>query len=164
MAALTAILACGLASAATDASVEPQMAPADQDGGGGRQRERLAAAPVPAGRGFYFTRAIYTGYRRGWADSWAIDYPKADRQFLIGVQRLTNIDAYERENPIRFDDPELRRYPYVYALEVGYMSLTDEEVRGLREYLLAGGFLVIDDFWGTWEWRNFGPPVAELVL
>jgi hypothetical protein len=163
MAALTAILACGLASAATDASVEPQMAPADQDGGGGRQRERLAAAPVPAGRGFYFTRAIYTGYRRGWADSWAIDYPKADRQFLIGVQRLTNIDAYERENPIRFDDPELRRYPYVYALEVGYMSLTDEEVRGLREYLLAGGFLVIDDFWGTWEWRNFESEMRRVL-
>lgn len=25
----------------------------------------------------------------------------------------------------------------------------------LRAYLLAGGFLVIDDFWGSWEWDNF---------
>ena len=110
---------------------------------GGRQAE------------FFFTRAIYTGIRRGFGGSWRIDFPKADRQFVVGIRRLTNIDAYELENPIRLDDPELRRHPILYALEVGYMSLTEAEVAGLRDYLMAGGFLVIDDFWGTLEWRNF---------
>ncbi len=118
---------------------------------------------TPPGHAFYFTRAIYTGYRRGFSGSWAIDYPKADRQFLIGVRRLTNIEAYEFENPIELDDPELRKYPFLYALEVGYMSLTDAEVEGLRDYLLAGGFLVIDDFWGTWEWRNFESEIRRVL-
>jgi hypothetical protein len=110
---------------------------------------------APPGRPFYFTRAVYSDNRTGWNSSWSIDFPKADRQFIIGVRRLTNIDAYEFENPIQLDDPNLRRYPFLYALEVGYMSLTPSEVQGLRDYLLAGGFLVIDDFWGTYEWRNF---------
>lgn len=106
---------------------------------------------------FYFTRAAYNsrylaGRRQG---PWMTDYPKADRQFLIGLRRLTNIDASEAEHPIRLDDPELRRYPFLYAVEVGYMGMTDGEASGLRSYLLAGGFLFVDDFWGTREWRNF---------
>jgi hypothetical protein len=115
------------------------------------------------GRAFYFTRAIYSG--NGWrgGGSWSIDYPKADRQFMVGVKHLTIIDAYERENAVRLDDPDLRRFPFVYALEVGYMGLTDAEVTNLREYLLAGGFLVIDDFWGTWEWENFEREIRRVL-
>jgi hypothetical protein len=100
---------------------------------------------------------------RGRRGSWATDYPKADRQFLIGLRHLTTIDAYEFENPIRLEDPHLRRFPIVYALEVGYMSLTDPEIVGLREYLLAGGLLVIDDFWGTREWANFESQIRRVL-
>lgn len=100
----------------------------------------------------YFTRAEYSSYR---FPSWQIDYPKADRQFLIGLQKLTNVDVSGSENPVRLDDPELRRFPLLYAVEVGYMSLTEEERQGLRQYLLAGGFLIVDDFWGTRQWFNF---------
>ncbi len=113
----------------------------------------------PLGRTFYFTRAAYTGYgygrRRRGLGSWATDYPKADIQFMIGVTRLTNIDAYAFENAIALDDPELRRYPLLYAVEVGRMALTAPEIEGLRAYLLAGGQLIVDDFWGTREWANF---------
>jgi hypothetical protein len=35
------------------------------------------------------------------------------------------------------------------------MKLTDSEVVGLRNYLLAGGMLVVDDFWGSAEWETF---------
>ncbi len=119
--------------------------------------------PPRAGHEFYFTRAMYSGYTRGRRGSWSTDFPKADRQFLIGLTHLTNIDAYEGENPVRLDDPTLRQYPFLYALEVGYMSLTDAEVRGLREYLLAGGFLVIDDFWGTYEWQNFETQIRRVL-
>ena len=52
-------------------------------------------------RDFYFTRAIYSGYGYRRMGSWAIDFPKADRQFLWGLRRLTNIDAYEAENAVR---------------------------------------------------------------
>lgn len=114
-----------------------------------------AAAERRGVHAFYFTRGIYSdgGWRRRGA--WATDYPKADLQFLTVLRRLTNLDAYESENAIALDDPELRRYPFLYMLEVGYMALTPEERKGLRDYLLAGGFVFIDDFWGTQEWYNF---------
>ncbi len=126
--------------------------------------EWMYAQRPESGRAFYFTRAAYTGdySRRGrWA--WRTDFPKADIQFLIGVRRLTNIDAYEDANPVRLDDPNLRRYPLLYALEVGYMDLTEAEVTGLRTYLRAGGMLVVDDFWGTWEWRNFEHQIRRVL-
>jgi len=130
-----------------------------------QQQERAApfTEEAPPGWNFYFTRGVYTGFRRGGFESWAVDYPKADRQFLIGLRRLTNIEAYELENPLRLDDPNLRRYPFLYMLEVGYMSLTEAEAVGLREYLLAGGFLLIDDFWGTWEWMNFETEMQRVL-
>lgn len=113
---------------------------------------------------FYFTRAVYTGNGgyRGRA-TWAIDYPKADQQFVFGLRRLTNIDAFQGDNAIPLTDPELSRYPFLYALEVGYMSMRPEEVEALRRYLKAGGFLFIDDFWGTWEWRNFEMEIARVL-
>jgi hypothetical protein len=125
-------------------------------------------------RQFYFTRAAYTGYYR-FRDfrSWSVDFPKADRQFLIGLRRLTNLDAYELENPVRLTDPELSKYPFLYTVEVGYMALTEAEVEGLGRYLRAGGFLVIDDFWGSLEWENFqsqfhrvlpGYPIVDIPM
>lgn len=112
--------------------------------------------PPPLSHSFAFTRGIYSDFRgRRGRGSWSIDYPKADRQFLTVLQRLTNLDAFGSENALALDDPELRRFPFVYMLEVGSMSLRPEEIAGLRDYLLAGGFAFIDDFWGAREWRNF---------
>jgi hypothetical protein len=133
----------------------------------------------PALHEFYFTRAIYSSYGRpglrgfGRGGSWDTDYPKADRQFLIVIEEILGLDAFDFENAVSLADPELRRYPFLYALEVGRMELTEEEVRGLRDYLYAGGFLVVDDFWGTQEWNVFeynmrrvlpGRPFVELDL
>lgn len=122
-------------------------------------------APAPEVRhSFYFTRAAYSSdpfsYR---GSSWAVDYPKADRQLMIVVERVLPIDAFSCENPIRLDDPWLRNFPFLYMLEVGSMGLTPPEVEGLRNYLLQGGFLLVDDFWGTNEWLNFERQMA-LVL
>ncbi|MEZ4422122.1 MAG: DUF4159 domain-containing protein [Gemmatimonadota bacterium] len=114
---------------------------------------------APPGFDFYFTRAVYSsglgrGFRR--RGSWATDFPKADEQFVIVIDRtLELLDVYQGVNPVRLDDPDLRRFPFLYMLEVGYMQMTDSEVQGLRDYLLSGGFLVVDDFWGTYEWENF---------
>ncbi len=110
----------------------------------------------------YFTRAIYSGLQPQYP-TWSVDFPKADRQFLIGLDKLTNIDASGDEHPVRLDDPELRRYPILYAVEVGHMALTESERQGLREYLLAGGFLIADDFWGSWEWANFEQEISSVL-
>jgi hypothetical protein len=109
---------------------------------------------------FYFTRGRYSsgrGFGRrfgGYGDSWAIDYPKADQQFMVVLKRLIGIDNYPMDHAVDLADPDLRRFPFVYILEVGSMYMTDEQVRGLRDYLSAGGFLVVDDIWGPQELVN----------
>lgn len=112
---------------------------------------------------FYFTRVAYSGYGFRRFGSWSVDFPKADQQFLVVLDRLTNLDAHNEAHPVVLDDAEIRRFPFLYALEVGYMNLTDTEVEGLRDYLLAGGFLVIDDFWGTREWENFEHQIQRVL-
>lgn len=108
---------------------------------------------------FYWTRAIYSGFGRGWyrrgGGSWSTDYPKGDRQFLVVLKRLVRLNAYDWENAISLADPNLRKFPVLYAVEVGFMDMTDEEVEGLRGYLDAGGFLIVDDFWGPRQWDQF---------
>ena len=131
--------------------------------GAARLVDGLDSDPPPATdhREFHFTRAVYTGLR---FRNWAIDYPKADRQLMAGVRRLLdNLDAGERENPVRLDDPGLRRFPFLYAVEVGHMAMTEAEADGLRHYLQAGGFLVVDDFWGTREWSVFESEIRRVL-
>ncbi len=120
------------------------------------------ARPSADAREFFFTRAIYSGGGRYYS-RWGTDFPKADRQFLTILDRLVDLDAYERENAVRLDDPAIRKFPFLYALEVGSMYMTEPEVKGLRDYLLAGGFLMIDDFWGTWEWENFEAEIRRVL-
>ena len=122
-------------------------------------RSAISAATDPrAPHSFYFTRGIYSdgGWgRRRRGGSWATDWPKSDLQFNVVLRRLANIDAYPEQHALTLDDPDLRRFPFLYILEVGSMYLTPAELEGIRGYLLAGGFMVVDDFWGTYEQANF---------
>jgi hypothetical protein len=98
----------------------------------------------------------YAGYWGG-RGSWPTDFPKADRQLLQGIKRLTRIHARSTEQVIDLftDDNEIFNWPWVYAVEVGHWDLTDKQCKLLREYLLRGGFLMVDDFHGTYEWDVF---------
>ncbi|MDH3280397.1 MAG: DUF4159 domain-containing protein [Gammaproteobacteria bacterium] len=117
----------------------------------------------PTEHEFYFTRGIYgQGAEDDWGPRWAIDYPTADQQFLIALRRLTLVDAFASDNAVPIDDPRLRDFPFTYILEVGSLILDDDQARSLREYLDKGGFLVIDDFWGTWAWRNLQTQLAKV--
>jgi hypothetical protein len=64
---------------------------------------------------------------------------------------------------VRLDDPELFKYPFVYMLEVGRMVLGEPEREGLRSYLLRGGFLLVDDFWGDDAWENLQYELAQVL-
>jgi hypothetical protein len=105
---------------------------------------------------FVFARMVYTGvYPLGYGKNWNTDWPKSDRQFILGVQRLTNIRIADQEVVVELTNPEIFKFPFLYSVEVGHWNFTDAEADGLREYLKRGGFLFCDDFWGTGEWENF---------
>ncbi len=88
--------------------------------------------------------------------SWTNDYPRADRHFLQALRRLTRLDARSVEQPVNLDDKnDVYNYPWLYAVFVGEWQLTDSQARTLRDYLLRGGFLMCDDFWGTNDWAIF---------
>ncbi|MDA1316224.1 MAG: DUF4159 domain-containing protein [Acidobacteria bacterium] len=107
---------------------------------------------------FQFARLAYSdpyGMRIEGDRPWMIDSPAAERHFLQGLRRLSNIDAQSKEAYVHAASEELFEYPWIYVVEPGHWALTDEEVDGLREYLLRGGFVVFDDFHGTYEWAMF---------
>jgi hypothetical protein len=125
---------------------------------------------------FYFARAMYSeggrygvfGFGGGWlgdgGPGWSIDYPSADHHMMIVASRLSNLNACEWGQPVSLADPELRRYPFIYSLEWGRnANLSEEDVLGLRTYLQAGGFLMLDDFWGTQEWANTARQLSRVL-
>ncbi len=117
------------------------------------EREVLSASGQPE---FTFVRIVYTGLGPwGYYKGWYTDWPKADRQFILGIRRLTNIRVAQQGKTVQLTDPEIFRYPFVYSVECGHWDLTNAEAAGLREYLKRGGFLFCDDFWGSREWLNF---------
>ena len=103
---------------------------------------------------FTFIRLKYGG-RLTRRSSWRVDYPASDRNFIWQLRKQTNIDAAPREKIIEVGAPELFDYPFAYMLEVGSLRLSEGEAENLREYLLRGGFIFIDDFHGEREWRSF---------
>ena len=94
-------------------------------------------------------------WQHGYTD-WTIDYPKADRHIAEMIGRLSIIDARSAEQPVNLDDgDDVFNWPWLYAVEVGEWQLTEKQAAKLREYLLRGGFLMVDDFHGTREWNTF---------
>lgn len=88
--------------------------------------------------------------------NWTIDYPRSDRHLLAGIRRLTRIHTRSVEQVVEIDDPEeIYNWPFLYAVEVGHWDINDEQAKRLREFLLRGGFLMVDDFHGTQEWEVF---------
>jgi hypothetical protein len=142
-------------------------------------RAVLAAADEDAPE-FYFTRLVYTDNRWGglgtfpkpnfeWTcpefgggnffprqgSGWAIDYPGGDCKFMGGIARLSGIRVHPNPNATAIMDEDLFKFPYLYAVAVGGMHLSEREAARLRQHLLRGGFLHADDFWGLRQLSNF---------
>jgi hypothetical protein len=102
------------------------------------------------------------GFGRGFGRSWSVDYPRGDRHLVEGLRRLTRIDSRSVEQVIDLDNTDdVYNWPFLYAVEVGRWQLNREEAAQLRDFLNRGGFLMVDDFHGTFEWDVF---VASLKL
>jgi len=88
--------------------------------------------------------------------AWAVDYPRADRTFARLLRRLTRINVRSVEQPINLDDgDDVYDWPFLMVGLPGMWDLTEDQVTKLREYLLRGGFLLCDSFFGTQEWAGF---------
>jgi hypothetical protein len=68
---------------------------------------------------------------------------------------MTSLKVDPAGKVLEITDPALFHYPWIYIVEPGYLLFTEQEVAILRKYLLNGGFLMVDDFWGEREWLNF---------
>ncbi len=87
--------------------------------------------------------------------NWTIDYPRSDRHLLQGVRRLTRIDTRSVEQVVDLDGTgDVYNWPMMYAVEVGHWVLPDDQAAQLREFLLRGGFLMVDDFHGDQPYHN----------
>ena len=116
---------------------------------------------------FVVGRLMFPQYARGpfgsgngdWRNggtAWTVDYPEGDRTFARLLARLTTLNVRALEQPVNLDDgDEAFNWPFMISGLVGAWNLTDEQARKLREYLLKGGFLLCDSFYGSTEWRYF---------
>jgi len=102
---------------------------------------------------FTFVRVRYTSYGRGWA--WDTDFPDSDLNFSYRLQQLTSLKVHREGKILELTDEKLFDYPFIYMIEVGNLIFSEEETVALRRYLLNGGFLMVDDFWGDYAWDNF---------
>lgn len=108
---------------------------------------------------FTFVRIQYKSYggRGGWGrgGGWSTDYPDAELNLSWRLQQMTSLKVDPEGKILQLSDPDLFNYPFIYIIEPGRLYFDEDEVVALRKYLLSGGFLMVDDFWGDDEWENF---------
>jgi hypothetical protein len=125
---------------------------------------------------FTFVRVIYNegGYREygggrrgrrgrgGGGGNWQTDWPFSDNNFSFRLQQLTSMKVNPWPVQLELTDERLFDYPFIYMIEPGNLQFTEDEVLALRKYLLAGGFLMVDDFWGDYQWENFHEQIKRV--
>ena len=127
------------------------------------------------GKGFNFCRGVYTsGRREPGGQGWSTDYPDAERNFSVRLGELTRTrisrvagmgEDYGEPDyvTVRLQDPALLQCPYLHMEDVGTAAFTEPEVEGLRAFLLKGGFLWVDDFWGSFAWENWERQIGRVL-
>jgi hypothetical protein len=124
---------------------------------------------------FVVGRLMFPQIRRGWmlgagpgnwlngGTAWTVDYPEGDRHFARLLERLSTIDVRVLEQPVNLDDGNDAYYwPFMISGLVGVWDLTAPQVAKLREYLLRGGFLLCDSFYGPEEWAGFFEGISRV--
>lgn len=114
---------------------------------------------------FTFVRIIRARDQLGprTAGSWITDFPDSDLNFSYRLQELTSIKTDPNGRVLRLTDPDLFNYPWIYMVEPGALLLHDEEVPILRKFLLNGGVLMADDFWGQAQWEGFASQIKRVL-
>ena len=110
---------------------------------------------------FTFVRLKYRGSWR-YRGKWDTDWPASDWNFILQLGEQTNIAVNSKEKIVDIDSEELFHYPFGYMVDVKHLKFTDTEARNLREYLLRGGFILVDDFHGKQTWKGFSKQLKKI--
>jgi hypothetical protein len=136
--------------------------------GGDESLDAHLARPDSFDGRFHYCRAVYRPNPRGDGGGWLTDYPLADIDLSIRVSELTKIavsfngDGSPRHLIVRLTDDELFQCPVIIMQEVGRLFFTDEDAARLRTYLQKGGFLWVDDFWGSYAWEVWEAEIRKV--
>lgn len=149
---------------------------------GGRGSERLITQPGPASRSgvpdwdvadefkddiFTFVRIMYNngnGWGRRGGGGWRTDFPNADLNFSYRLEQLTSMIVDPDAGTLDLLDDKLYDYPFIFIIDPRNLSFRDNEAKALRRYLLNGGFLMVDDFWGETMKRHFLSEMEKVFL
>jgi hypothetical protein len=120
--------------------------------------------------GFNFCRIMFNQSPDGDGAGWYVDYPRADVNLSIRLSeftrtRISRDTATGEPNHVlmRLTDDLLFQCPFIMMTEVGAASFSPEEADRLREYLLKGGFLWADDFWGEYAWEIWAREIGKAL-
>jgi uncharacterized protein DUF4159 len=117
---------------------------------------------------FHYCRAVYRTNFQGDGGGWLTDYPLADIDLSIRLAELTKtwvaFDGPQRPRHliVRLTDDELFQCPFIMMQEVGRLLFSEEDAALLRTYLLKGGFLWVDDFWGSYAWDVWASQIRKV--
>jgi hypothetical protein len=137
----------------------------------GRRMTVSVRTPTPTsfdGR-FSFCRVMFSGSGMGYGGGWWVDYPRADVNLSIRLSELTKTQVGMEPSGepnhlvVRLTDPELFQCPFIMMTEVGSAYFSPEEALKLRDYLLKGGFLWADDFWGSAAWEHWASEFSKVL-
>jgi hypothetical protein len=129
--------------------------------GGFRSFGANFATPKDFDGHWHFCRWVYQSALDGDGGNWNADWPRADINLSIRLSELTKADVSKNAQGepnhllVRFTDPEVFDCPFIMATEVGRTFITDEDAKAMRLYLEKGGFLWVDDFWGSYAWDHW---------
>jgi len=114
---------------------------------------------------FTFTRVRYDRqeYASWGAGYWWTDFPDSDLNLSFRLQQVTSIKVDPNGRVLELTDKELFHHPWIYMVEPGRLRLNAQEAQLLRKYLLNGGFLMADDFWGADQWDNFEREIKRVL-
>lgn len=136
---------------------------------GGGRIARFATADDFDG-GFQFCRLVVRESANGDGAGWNVDYPRADINLSIRLSELTKtpVSMDETDDPkpllVNLGDPAtLAHCPFIMMTEPGRAYFTPEDAKALREYLLRGGFLWADDYWGQYAWDFFENQLRQVL-
>jgi hypothetical protein len=96
------------------------------------------------------------------AGHWITDFPDSDLNLSFRVQQATSMKTDPEGRVLKLNNPDLFDYPWIYMVEPGRLLLRDEEVGILKKYLLNGGVLMADDFWGELQWQGFAEQIKKV--